>query len=144
IGSMARARCATKTASSRRSISPPKAGSARKRDQKPDARSRKAMVDRSGFWLLSLRLLELRAEFAGLGEALWRQTAGLGAHAPPIAQIREREAPAGRGDIGQAVFLREGLRVGPPAILVALQAHALAARHLRQLLQRKEQKLAVV
>src|SRR5262249_29140050 len=39
--------------------------------------------------------LKLRAEFSWLGEALRRQAAGLGAHAPPIAQIGEREAPAG-------------------------------------------------
>ena len=39
---------------------------------------------------------------------------------------------------------RENLDVADPAILVFLQADALAARHFRHLLQRKDQKLAVL
>ena len=56
----------------------------------------------------------------------------------------ENEAPPCRVDIGQALLLGEGLYVGQAAILVALEAHALAARHLGQLLQGEQQELAVV
>ena len=84
-------------------------------------------------------------EFVVFREALGRQTASLGAIAEPILQVGggDRPCPAGRILPGQAFAQSEDLDVGQAAVLVALQAHALAARHFRRLIQGEDQQLAV-
>ena len=44
----------------------------------------------------------------------------------------------------QPLLQRQHLRIGEPAVLVALQPHALAPRHLRHLRQRKDHQFAVL
>ena len=76
-------------------------------------------------------------------EAVRREPPRLRALAYPVAQIGFGPRLVAKLP-GQAVGQPEHLRVGQPAFLVALQNHAAAARHLRHLIQRKNQQLTVV
>src|SRR5271154_6115905 len=80
------------------------------------------------------------------GEALGRQAPRLGPRADPLFQIglADGEGPPGRIAPGQAVGELEDARVRQAAVLEALQAHALAARHLGHLSERENQYLAVL
>src|SRR5260370_1642869 len=93
-------------------------------------------VDRSSFGI---------AECVALGNALWRQPARVGPVAAPVGELLKRLSEDTAGGVGPArAFLDlESLDVGQPAVLVALQTHAAAARHLRHLLDRKDQHLAI-
>src|SRR5690606_4745226 len=86
------------------------------------------------------------AELAAAREALRHHASGLGALADPFDQF------GGAALVGaarrilpfEALGKVEGLEVGDAAILVTLQAHALAARHFRDLGRRHDQHLAVL
>ena len=108
----------------------------------------------------SCRRDALRPNFPSAGLAVARQLPNLlvrgkpfGASRPASARLPRQSAsslsvsenarPAGVGP-GQAVRGLEGLHVGQPAVLVALQPHAAAARHLGHLLEREDQHLAVL
>src|SRR3546814_2237373 len=73
-----------------------------------------------------------------------RQAAGLRALADPGAQIGLRAHPPGPGRPGQPLFAIEGLGIGQSAVLVLLQDHAPAPRHLRHLTQEDQQQLPVI
>src|SRR5215217_5133113 len=81
-----------------------------------------------------------------LGEALGRQPSGFGAVGDPVPQVLLGNCPGAARcvDPGQAFLQLEDLGVGHPAVLVALEPHALAAAHFRHLLQRKDQQLAIL
>src|SRR3990170_8791080 len=104
-GSRARVRCATRTASSRRSASPPRAGCALTCiSRKPEIRSQRQFAERAEFWF---PVSEPRAETIRLGEAFRRQAPSLGALAPPIPELGHGERAACGGGIGQPVLLAE-------------------------------------
>src|SRR5688500_12552174 len=79
-------------------------------------------------------------------EAGWRQAAGLGPIANPVAEFVHRagEAAAGAVDPGEAGGRIEDTDVGDAAVLVALKADALAAWQLGHLGQREDQELSVL
>ena len=60
------------------------------------------------------------------------------------SDIRQREGAPGRIEPGQAFLLAEHAHIRQAAVLVALQDHALAARHLVHLVEREDQHLAVL
>src|SRR5690606_34905393 len=85
------------------------------------------------------------AKLAGPRKTLGGHAAGGRTAAQPLRQFlpAAREGAVSRILPGESVRHREGLQVAHPAILVALQAYALAARHLRHLGHREHQKLAI-
>src|SRR6266851_486565 len=91
-------------------------------------------------------LLDPASELVRLRKTLRRQTAGVGAVAAPVRQFLDRGAEFAAGGIlpGQAILGIECRDIRQAAVLVFLQAHAAAARHLRHLIDRKQQKLAVI
>src|SRR4030088_1479219 len=86
------------------------------------------------------------AERVAAREALRGEPSGIGAVAAPIGKLLERERKRAAGSIRprQPLLHLEGLDVGQPAILVALQPHAASPRHLRHLFERENQHLAIV
>src|SRR3984893_9739340 len=91
-------------------------------------------------------LLDPASELVRLRKTLRRQTAGVGAVAAPVRQFLDGGAEFAAGGVlpGEAILGIEGRDIAQAAVLVLLQAHATAARHLRQLIDRKQQKLAVI
>src|SRR5216683_7488996 len=91
-------------------------------------------------------LLDPASELVRLRKTLRRQTASVGAVATPVRQFLDRGAEFAAGGIlpGQAILGIECRDIRQAAVLVFLQAHAAAARHLRHLIDRKQQKLAVI
>ena len=85
-------------------------------------------------------------EAIALVEPLGRQAAGLGARADPVLELGlgDGERAPRRVAPCHAVGELEHPRVGNAAVLVALQPHALAARHFRHLVEREDQQLAVL
>src|ERR671910_535066 len=85
-------------------------------------------------------------ELVRLRETLRREPAGLGAVGDPVPQVLLGDRPGASGGVppGQAFLELEDLRVGNAAVLVALKAHALAARHFGHLLDGEDQELAVL
>src|SRR5437899_6369910 len=85
-------------------------------------------------------------EFARPRETLRHHAAGCGAGADPFGQLLARlgEGTVGRILPGQAGLQRERLQVQHAAVLVFLQAHALAARHFRDFGEREDQHLAIL
>src|ERR1041384_5908362 len=79
-------------------------------------------------------------------KTLRRETAGVGAIAAPVGKLLQGEREgAVRGVLpGQPLRALEGLHVRKAAVLVALQPHARAARHLGELFEREDHHLAVV
>src|SRR5690606_2345572 len=79
-------------------------------------------------------------------EAGGRLAAGGGAVAQPVGEFLGRRGIGAARTVGpgEAVGDVEGLDVGNAAILVALEAHALAARHGGQLCHGEDQELAVL
>src|SRR5215204_5582409 len=88
----------------------------------------------------------LSPELIVLRESLRRQTPRLGPVAEPVLELITAECACAVGRLltGEAIGKREHLGVGDAAVTVALQAHALAADHFRQLLDGKKQELAVL
>src|SRR6185295_16452329 len=86
------------------------------------------------------------AEGVAAREALRGEPSGIGAVAAPIGKLLERERKRAAGAIRprQALLHLEGLDVGQPTILVALQPDAPTPRHLRYLLERENQHFAIV
>src|SRR5262245_38342247 len=86
------------------------------------------------------------AKFVRAWKSLGRQPAGLGALPQPVPELGagESEGAAGGVEPGQTILAVEDADVGQTAVLVALQDHALAARHLVHLLEGKHQHLAVL
>src|SRR5450755_3463300 len=91
-------------------------------------------------------LLDPATELVRLRKTLRRQTAGVGAIAAPVRQFLDGGAEFAAGGVlpGQAILGIERRDIGQAAVLVFLQAHAAAARHLRHLIDREQQKLAVI
>src|SRR3954471_6861611 len=86
------------------------------------------------------------AELVAPRKTLGRQPPRIRAVAAPIGKLLERHrefAPRAVEPL-EPVRALEGLHVREPAVLVALQAHTRAARHLGQLLHREDQHLAVL
>src|SRR5690606_24657063 len=85
-------------------------------------------------------------ELVVAGEAVRGLAAGGGAVAEPVGQLFHRlgEGAAGAVGPGQAIGGIESLQVRNAAILVALQADALAAAHFGQLVEREHQQLAIL
>src|ERR1700726_883352 len=85
-------------------------------------------------------------ELVVLGKALRRQAAGIGAVAAPVGELleRQREDAARRVGPGQPIGALECLNVGETAVLVTLQPHTAAARHVRYLVEREDDHLAVL
>ena len=86
------------------------------------------------------------AELVRLRETLRRHAAGIRTGALPLGKLLHgRGEFAARGVLpGQARLGIEHGDVGQAAVLVFLQPHAAAARHLRHLVEREDQHLAVV
>src|SRR5216683_1515303 len=91
-------------------------------------------------------LLDPASELVRLWKTLRRQTAGVGAVAAPVRQFLDGGAEFAAGGVlpGQAILGIERRDIGQAAVLVFLQAHAAATRHLRHLIDREQQKLAVI
>src|SRR5690606_38849536 len=97
-------------------------------------------------WAARMYMPGLRAlELAGARESFRRQPAGLGPDPHPFGKFRRRAdmGPSCRILPGKAFCQNEGPDVANAAILVALQAHALAAGHLRNLDDGENQHLPV-
>src|SRR3954454_20441937 len=86
------------------------------------------------------------AELVRLRESLRRETTGVGAEAFPLGELLHgRREFAARGVFpGQASLGVEHGNVGEAAVLVLLQTHTAAAGHLRHLVEREDQHLAVL
>src|ERR1700730_18215318 len=98
-------------------------------------------------WLLASHCSPVSSavKFIGLRKTLGCEAPGVGAIAAPVGELleRERENPAGRIGPGQTLLRLEGLDVAEPAVLMTLQPHAAAARHLRYLVDWENDHLAV-
>src|SRR6202041_256163 len=86
----------------------------------------------------------LRSEPLAGRKASRRDAAGAGAFAQPVAPFGPRAVAAGGVGPARPRLGGEDDGVTQAAFTVALQLDPLAARHLRQLVQRKDQDLAVV
>src|ERR1700733_4767076 len=84
-------------------------------------------------------------ELIGFRKTLGRKAPGVGAVAAPVGKLFQRqiENPAGGIGPGQTLFHLECFYVGEAAVLVTLQAHAAAARHVRHLVDREDEHFAV-
>ena len=96
--------------------------------------------------VLALAVLGQPAEFQIGEEAVRRTPPGVAAVAAPGGQFLQRHIgdAAAVADPVQPVAALECRDVGQPAVLVALQPHAAAARHLRHLIERENHHLAVL
>ena len=85
------------------------------------------------------------AELVVFREALWRNTAGVGAVASPVFEFlhSQCETSTGTVDPGHPIVCLESRDVGKSFFLVALQPHATAAAHFGHLIQRKDDHLPV-
>src|SRR5690348_9003038 len=98
----------------------------------------------SGRGLLSASRGALPLELAVLVEAARGKAAGLGALADPVLPVVGGLLTAAAVDPAEAVGLAEGLDVDQTAIAEGLDLHALAARHLGQLVGLEDDELAVL